>query len=516
MFDASGLLSSGDCTDEYGELLVGAGLYDGMQMNIVGVGSLDFCDFTDGYQLSGWVEDNPIMIKVWDASQDYEYVLNDIIFESGGQWNEQFSTIMELDANIYGCTDPEAGNYDQYATVDDNSCIYIVTQQLDMDGVILNNISLNVQPGNPDVEALFANHDVMFIANQDGQFYVPENDVNTIGDWDLSKGYHVLLNGFDNQMLQVEGYPVDLGNTTIRLEPFRLNNISFPLHQPISAADLVEGLPVIFCTDDQGHYYIPGSGVNTIDESGGMLPGKGYQVLISGSEALEFNYSEPSDEGLGRSAAVAGASYNYDITRTGVSHPIVIDQLTGMVSDGDELVAYANGIPVGVAPVNVEGTTLLVSWKSLYEYGLDTDGYRDGDEIEIRLFSQEYGQELRVMADFNVDTYGESPITIGSIHVLDELAVPAEFGLSQNYPNPFNPTTTIDINVATDSYISLNIYDINGRLVSTLADDNYDTGYHSFIWNGLDQYGNQASAGIYFYSLQTKEMTLTKKMILVK
>ena len=234
LFDANGLLSSEDCSDEFGELLVGAGVYDGTQMNIVGVGSLDFCDFPDGYQLSGWVEDNPIMIKIWDASQDYEYVATQYMFESGGVWNELFSTIMELDANIYGCTDPEAGNYNEYATIDDNSCVYIVTQQLDMDGVILNNISLNVQPGNPDVEALFSNHDIMFVANADGQFYIPENDVNTIGDWNLSKGYQVLLNGFDNQTLQVEGYPVDLQNTVITLNPFTLNNISFPLHQPIS------------------------------------------------------------------------------------------------------------------------------------------------------------------------------------------------------------------------------------------------------------------------------------------
>ena len=136
-----------------------------------------------------------------------------------------------------------------------------------------------------------------------------------------------------------------------------------------------------------------------------MLPGKGYQVLIAGSEALEFTYNQPSNDNLGRNLTVVGSSNNYEITRTGVSHPMVIDQLTGMVSEGDELVAYANGVPVGVAPVNVEGSTLLVSWKSLYEYGLDTDGYRDGDEIELRLFSQEYGQELRVMASLNVDTY---------------------------------------------------------------------------------------------------------------
>ena len=234
------------------------------------------------------------------------------------------------------------------------------------------------------------------------------------------------------------------------------------------------------------------------------------------SEPVEFSYGDASDEGLGRSLAIVGASENYDITRTGVSHPMVINQITGAVSEGDELVAYANGVPVCVTPVNMESSTLLVSWKSLYEYGVDTDGYYDGDEIEIRLFSQDYGQELRVMTDLNVSTCGETPITMGSIHVLNELAVPVEFGLEQNYPNPFNPSTTIDVSVASESYIMLNVYDINGRLISTLADDTFDTGYHSFVWNGLDQTGNKVSAGIYFYSLQTKEMTLTKKMILMK
>ena len=144
LFDTNGLINSEDCSDEYGELLVGAGIYNGSQMEIVGIGSLDFCDLPDGYQLSGWVEDNPITIKIWDASQNYEYEATQFVFESGGQWNELFSTIVELDANIYGCTDPEAGNYNEYATVEDNTCVYIVTQQLEVNGVILNNISLSM------------------------------------------------------------------------------------------------------------------------------------------------------------------------------------------------------------------------------------------------------------------------------------------------------------------------------------------------------------------------------------
>ena len=93
-------------------------------MNIVGVGSIDFCNLPEGYQLSGWVEDNPIVIKVWDASQDYEYVATQLSFETEGIWGELYSVVSDLDANIYGCTDSEALNYDEYATSDDGSCIY--------------------------------------------------------------------------------------------------------------------------------------------------------------------------------------------------------------------------------------------------------------------------------------------------------------------------------------------------------------------------------------------------------
>ena len=485
-------------------------------MNIVGVGSIDFCNFPDGYQLPGWVEDNSIVIKIWDASQDYEYIATQLSFETEGVWGELYSIVSDLDANIYGCTDSEALNYDEYATSDDGSCIYTVIQDLVLDGVILNNISLYNDPLDPNVEDVFSDVNIVLVTNDDGEYYIPANGVNTIGDWEIGKGYQVLVGGFDDVEVSIEGYPIDASQSPIELQPFLLNNIAYLLDEASSAETVFEGLPIIFVSDDEGHYYIPGNNVNTIDSSGGMKPGKGYQVLISGTDPIDLVYGEPDGEGLGRSLAVVGASDHYDIRRTGLSSPIVIDQITGHVSQGDELVAYANGVAVGVTSINTEGSSLLVAWKSLYEYGIETDGYRDGDEIEIRLYSQDIGKELRVVTDFNVDTYGDLPITVGSIHVLNEYAVPAEFGLEQNYPNPFNPTTTIDVSVATDSHILLNIYDINGRLVSTLADDIYDTGYHSFVWSGIDQSGNAVSAGIYFYSLHTKEMTLTKKMILMK
>ena len=53
-------------------------------------------------------------------------------------------------------------------------------------------------------------------------------------------------------------------------------------------------------------------------------------------------------------------------------------------------------------------------------------------------------------------------------------AVPVEFGLSQNYPNPFNPSTAIEFNIATEGFVSLNVYDVTGRVVATLVEGNLE------------------------------------------
>ena len=82
--------------------------------------------------------------------------------------------------------------------------------------------------------------------------------------------------------------------------------------------------------------------------------------------------------------------------------------------------------------------------------------------------------------------------------------------------NPFNPGTTIEFSLPSDSYITLNIYDITGRLVNTLVNGSMETGYHTVTWNGIDSEGRIVSAGLYIYSLQTGNKSMTKKMVLMK
>jgi hypothetical protein len=89
--------------------------------------------------------------------------------------------------------------------------------------------------------------------------------------------------------------------------------------------------------------------------------------------------------------------------------------------------------------------------------------------------------------------------------------VPTVYSLSQNYPNPFNPVTRIRFGLPERSNVSLRIYDMLGREISTLINGNLNAGSYETDWNGTN-----VSSGVYFYRLTTNNFTDTKRMILSK
>lgn len=88
---------------------------------------------------------------------------------------------------------------------------------------------------------------------------------------------------------------------------------------------------------------------------------------------------------------------------------------------------------------------------------------------------------------------------------------PEGFKLLQNYPNPFNPVTNIKFEIPYDSYVKLQIYDIQGNLVQELLNKFLKTGYHEVIWNA-----EKFASGVYFYKLESDKFKDEKKMVLLK
>ncbi len=94
--------------------------------------------------------------------------------------------------------------------------------------------------------------------------------------------------------------------------------------------------------------------------------------------------------------------------------------------------------------------------------------------------------------------------------------VPVTNALQQNYPNPFNPQTTIEFAIPEDGYATISIYDITGAWMRTLYSGNTKKGAFKVSWDGRIESTEEAPSGTYFYRLQTKNFTETKKMLLIR
>ena len=90
------------------------------------------------------------------------------------------------------------------------------------------------------------------------------------------------------------------------------------------------------------------------------------------------------------------------------------------------------------------------------------------------------------------------------------------FKLSQNYPNPFNPSTCIEYEIYKPGKVEISIFDLNGRLINTLIQENQPPGRHKVIWDGLDKSGRKVVTGFYIYTINFDNLTLSKKMVLIK
>ncbi len=99
----------------------------------------------------------------------------------------------------------------------------------------------------------------------------------------------------------------------------------------------------------------------------------------------------------------------------------------------------------------------------------------------------------------------------------DRVIIPTDFELHFNYPNPFNPSTSFSFTIPLDKRVSVRVYDMSGRLVRTLINDEfYSQGTHSVTWNSLSDAGAQVASGQYIYTLEWGQFRHAKRMVLIK
>ena len=131
---------------------------------------------------------------------------------------------------------------------------------------------------------------------------------------------------------------------------------------------------------------------------------------------------------------------------------------------------------------------------------------------------------IQEQIDLLIATNDRSPAAMRTLVYLQQLlamARPEKTQLFANYPNPFNPETWIPYELATDTHVRLTIYNTQGVVIRTLQFGHQSAGYYTgrdraAYWDGRNALGEQVASGLYFYQLETDEMSSMRKMVILK
>ena len=139
----------------------------------------------------------------------------------------------------------------------------------------------------------------------------------------------------------------------------------------------------------------------------------------------------------------------------------------------------------------------------------DKDGFTNGQELQDPAGTWKAGQANPGNSSL-VTLPGNSNSKPTAIEKL-KLEMPVTYKLEQNYPNPFNPTTTISFSLPAAGFTSLIVYDVSGKEIKSLINEELQAGNYSQKFNA-----DGLSSGIYFYQIKSKDFLQTKKFVLLK
>jgi len=394
------------------------------------------------------------------------------------------------------------------------------SQSVGLNSGMFNLISVYDYPRYPDMWNVFGSNldSLEIVYNDQGNAYIPNYGINTIGNYNLIDGYHVFTHDLNPSIL-VSGLPINPSDYPITIQPNRFNSIAYlnDAAMPIVDAFASINSSIEIVQDDAGGVYIPGLSVNTIGE---MLPGKGYQVFSNETGDITLTYPEPSTALMAKFIAQGPVDnpvqpqYFQSVPATGLPYTVIASEF---VLDGrsidlhGEIAVYDGQECVGVSTFE-SFPVVITTWGGSQDFGLA--GFENGNEISYRIYIEEYNQEIEIAG--NGSTFGEAGYTLERISA-DPGIIPESFYLGQNYPNPFNPQTTISYGLESDTDVRLVIYDVRGREVWSTHLGQQQPGHYELIWSGMNNDQMLAASGLYIYRIIAgDQFTAVRKMVLIR
>ena len=475
----------------------------------------------------GFVEEEKIYFKIYDSRYKKVWDVEDVTFTSGPA--EYHSG---LTARI---TSMRAKNY--------------ITSNIQLRAG-WNLISANIIPRFPEMETIFkrpaVSRHLTLVKDENGLVYWPEIDLNQLPYWDIEEAYWVHMYSVVDSLddLTMQGGTIDVTRNSIALRrgwnllPYWGTIDGFPLTTALSALISFDR-DSMMVKDEDGRIYWAALGYDDIKV---MRIGKGYELYLS-TDYPEFRYPTSvlatNMRSIDNGKAIPGLTLEkksvasiYKPTITPVSQVLAFKVEGYKLNEGDEIGIFTrDGICVGSGKFD-NGASNVIALSVFGDVpiteGDNKVGAIEGDELIVKLYSRTDEQEYTPVIK-NVEWVGGSgsglffksrTIASASVEVLDAVtsfeALPTEFAIAQNYPNPFNPTTNIKYQLPVDGLVKIKIFDMLGREVRTLVNQDQKAGYYTIEWDATNNSGRKAASGVYFYQIEASNFKKTMKMMLMK
>lgn len=258
------------------------------------------------------------------------------------------------------------------------------------------------------------------------------------------------------------------------------------------------------------------------EASRGADPKDGYRMLPFGQNFFELYFERDDGTQMAIENLPKNFKYRYELP---LSVGGVID---GKEFDGTATLSWPKmeklpGDWIITLTDNKTGKTINLREQSFYSFELKgSESKKKSSAKAKRLTTSSYNgtpddpiyllSTTRDKARGRMNSIDKTRFTLTVTTQEIEANIPKKFRLSQNYPNPFNPSTKIEFGLPEKSHVTIEIYDILGRLVARLADHQvYPAGFHTIPWTP----GHLAS-GIYLYRVRTDDQSITRKMTYIK
>jgi hypothetical protein len=307
-----------------------------------------------------------------------------------------------------------------------------------------------------------------------------------------------------------------MGNT-------RFYMIGYPYQTQYNATDVFGAISssLLVLQDDNGYIWVPSYGINTIDQNGGMRPGKGYKIFVTS----QVSYTYPALSALPRAKPVAQVEKQtepeyFSFKETGLAYPVILVDSETALEVGDEVGIFAGDLCVGATVFNGKYPFAISAWEAVSLQNIEIPGFTRGDAVSIRVYSPREKIEYAVSferQDQTESAFGVDPIYVVRLESFERSALlPTVYDMGKNYPNPFNPETHINYQLPEASQVQLLIYNTLGQKIRTLLDERKEAGYYTIQWDGRDERGLSVGSGIYFIKMQAGNTVKIQKMTLIK